>query len=116
MKITLGEWFPLPRLGPDIFIRLVRQLHLKYDKEKGFKADQETDLASVAAVLQSVLGEPVEAALKCFVCDRIVECETCPYEQSCDRLRISAYCLCNACRAKTDTFELYTLKLASMRE
>lgn len=116
MELVVGEWFQLPRLGSDVFMKLVRQAGLRYESGKGFLADAKTDLLAVTSVLRGVLGEPIEIVLRCFVCSKPVECSTCVYNEVCDRRRVSSACICNACRGKRDAFALYALRFTELTE
>jgi hypothetical protein len=116
VEVVVGEWFRLPRLGSDVFMKLVRQAGLKYESGKGFLADAKTDLLAVSSILQSVLGEPIGIVLRCFVCGKSVECPTCVYNEVCDRRRVSPACICNSCRGKRDAFALYTLGFTELSD
>ncbi|MCS7116947.1 MAG: hypothetical protein RMJ31_06240 [Nitrososphaerota archaeon] len=112
MKIVLDEWFRLPKLGSDDFIKLVKEANLKYESKYGFKADINTNLPMVASILKSVLGKDVEFAIKCFICGKVIKCRLCDYDDICDKLRISPKCICNECEKKNDLYALYTSLLA----
>jgi hypothetical protein len=92
MKIVVGAWFSLPRLGSDVFSTLMRQ-GVRYDREMGFMLAAETDVESAVITLRRVLGEEVDLSLLCTVCLREA-CPSCPYLSTCDRGRVSPLCLC----------------------
>ena len=81
MKIVMGEWFRIPRVGPDVFKRLVSEVGLIYDKYSGFKATSETDLVLLISVLRIALKEDVEVIIKCFICGAPVNCGKCRYNR-----------------------------------
>ncbi len=43
MKITIGGWFKLPRLGTAVFSGLMKA-GVKYDRESGFMLSSDTDI------------------------------------------------------------------------
>lgn len=114
MKIVLDEWFSLPRLGMDVFTKLVREAGLEYDKGKGFRATARTDLVTVTSVLQSALREETEVEVRCFICGEPVGCSTCVYSKVCDRRRISPRCICEKCKNGKDAFALYSIRFAEL--
>ena len=58
MKILVGGWFSLPRLGTDVFSLLVRQQGVVYDKGMGcFKFDSGTDIAAAVRTISAATGE-----------------------------------------------------------
>ncbi len=67
MRILVGGWFSLPRLGRDAFALLMKQ-GVAYDKDMGFKFDAATDLQAAARTVSAATGEEVELILRCFVC------------------------------------------------
>ena len=92
VKILLGSWFELPRLGKEVFAVLMK-LGVKYETGMGFKFDGETDLESAASILSSALGETVDLSLRCYVCGKEA-CVGCGYLEACNRSRVSSLCLC----------------------
>lgn len=92
MKIVLGSWFGLPRLGTAAFSSLMKQ-GVQYDKALGFKIDSATDVGAAVRTLSSALGEEVEVNLRCLVCG-VEACPGCPYATFCDRTKVSSFCLC----------------------
>ena len=67
MRILVGGWFSLPRLGRDSFALLMKQ-GVVYDKDMGFKLDSATDLQAAVRTVSAATGEEVELVLRCFVC------------------------------------------------
>ncbi|MEM1524561.1 MAG: hypothetical protein QW372_04765 [Nitrososphaerales archaeon] len=112
MRIILDEWFKLPKLGTDTFIKLTKEANLKYESKRGFKADFNTNLLMVASIIKSVLNEDVEFVIKCSICGKEAGCDSCNYKDICDRLRISPKCICDECKEKSDPYALYTSILA----
>jgi hypothetical protein len=106
MKILLGSWFTLPRLGTAAFSALMKQ-GVKYDRALGFKLDVETDLGGALTTLRSALGEEVELNLRCIV-DGKEACPGCRYSNMCDRTRVSPLCLCAEHASGTDAFDTYS--------
>ncbi len=105
MKILVGSWFELPRLGRDVFLLLMKQ-GVKYEKEMGFKFDGDTNLPAAVRILSSALGEDVELALRCFVCG-LESCTGCPYLEVCDRRSVSPFCLCGVHARGDQAYEVY---------
>lgn len=92
MKILVGAWFTLPRLGRDAFAAMMKQ-GVVYDKALGFKLDAATDLESAVSTIRQATGEGVELSVRCFLCGAEA-CPGCPYIDVCDRARVSPLCLC----------------------
>jgi hypothetical protein len=105
MRILVNSWFALPRLGTASFASLMKQ-GVKYDKSLGFKIDSETDIPGAMKTLRSALGEEVELNLRCIICGK-ESCPGCSYIQSCDRTRVSPFCLCADHFSAIDSFETY---------
>jgi hypothetical protein len=106
LKIILGSWFELPKLGREVFLLLMKQ-GVKYEKEMGFKLDGDTELEGAVNVLSSTLGEEVELSLRCFVC--LVEaCPGCVYFNVCDRRKVSPLCLCEGHASGAGGYEIYS--------
>jgi hypothetical protein len=105
VKVVVGGWFTLPRLGRDAFSLLMRQ-GVVYDKEMGFKLDPATDIQAAVRTMRSATGEEVEVMLRCFICGRVA-CEGCPYLPVCDRTSVSSLCLCGEHAAERSVFETY---------
>jgi hypothetical protein len=105
VRIVVGGWFDLPRLGRDAFSVLMKQ-GVVYDKAMGFKLDSGTDLQSAVRTLSAATGGEVELILRCFVCGREA-CPGCPYLPSCDRTRVSTLCLCADHSPEKSVFDLY---------
>lgn len=110
MKIPIGEHFKLPLMGKDAFIKLTREVGLKYDSKEGFVITPKTRLDLLVPILQEALKEDVSFVLKCFTCGNVTPCETCVYNSVCDRKAVSPACICDSCRDKKDAFPLYSEK------
>jgi hypothetical protein len=105
MKLLLGAWFTLPRLGTAAFSSLMKA-GVQYDRALGFKVDAATDIASAVKTLSSALGEDVELNLRCLVCGKEA-CPGCSYLAICDRTKVSPICLCAEHSSGPDAFEVY---------
>lgn len=108
IRILLGDWFRLPRVGPDVFSRLMRQARLKYDKKKGmFMVEPETNIGILTSILKEALNDEVVIELPCFVCGKSAGCGDCEYLDICDRTIVSSKCICKECFKQTDAYERY---------
>ncbi len=105
MRILLGSWFTLPRLGTAVFSALMKQ-QVKYDRSLGFKLDIDTDVVGAIRTLESALGEEIELTLRCSVCGGEA-CPGCRYLSICDRTKVSSLCLCLEHSSEPDAFETY---------
>lgn len=105
MRILVGGWFALPKVGRDVFALLMKQ-GVVYDKAMGFKFDSATDVPAAARTVSAATGEEVELTLRCFICGRGA-CEGCPYNSSCDRASYSTLCLCADHAPEKSVFGLY---------
>ena len=114
IKIVLGDWFSLPRMSRETFLKLMRVARLKYDSKRGFRVEKNTDLFAVASILKAAVGEDVEFALTCFVCGKPVECESCIYRNACDRRMVSQNCICDEDRGREEAYTIYVTHLASV--
>ncbi len=110
MKILLGGWFSLPRLGRDVFSLLVKQ-GVTYDKGMGFRIDSGTDVQAAVRTIRAAIGEEVELTLRCFLCGKEA-CDGCPYLSSCDRTSVSTQCLCSDHSPDKSVFEAYAKTFA----
>ncbi len=110
MKVLVGGWFTLPRLGREDFMLLMRQ-GVKYDKSMGFKMDSETDLESAVRTIRSAIQEEVELTVRCLVCGKEA-CGGCPYSEVCDRRKVSSMCLCEDHSPEKGVYGLYVKALA----
>lgn len=116
MKISIGEHFKLPLMGKDVFIKLTREVGLKYDSKEGFMITPKTRLDILVPLLREALKEDVSFVLKCFICGKTTPCETCVYNAICDRKSVSPACICDSCMVKKDAFPLYTERFAEVSE
>lgn len=108
IKILLGNWFNLPRVGPDAFSKLMRQARLKYDRQKRmFLVQPETDLATLTAILKEALKDDVIIELPCFVCSKSAGCSECEFVDVCDRRSVSNQCVCKTCFEEKDAYKQY---------
>ena len=108
IKILLGNWFNLPRVGPDAFSKLMRQARLKYDRQKRmFFVQPETDLATLTAILKEALKDYVIIELSCFVCNKSAGCSECEFVDVCDRTSVSNQCVCKGCFEEKDSYKHY---------
>ena len=105
MRVVVGGWFTLPRLGRDAFALLMKQ-GVVYDKEMGFKLDPASDVRGAVRTIRSATGEEVEVDLRCFLCGRVA-CPGCPYVSVCDRTAVSSLCLCEEHSRDGSAFEAY---------
>jgi hypothetical protein len=105
LRILVGGWFTLPRVGRDVFSLLMKQ-GVVYDKVLGFKFDSATDMQAAARTVSAATGEDVELTLRCFVCGKSA-CPGCPYFSSCDRASFSTLCLCGDHAPEKSVFALY---------
>ncbi len=105
MKILVGGWFTLPRVGRDVFSLLMKQ-GVVYDRALGFKFDAGTDLQGAVRTVSAATREEVELVLRCFVCGREA-CTECPYLSACDRTSVSTLCLCEDHAPEKSVFEQY---------
>jgi len=105
MKITIGGWFKLPRLGTAVFSALMKA-GVKYDRDSGFMLSSDTDIESAVRTIGGALSEPIELSVRCFICLN-PSCEGCPYFEVCDRRRVSSMCLCAEHSSLTDIYENY---------
>ena len=112
MKILVGGWFTLPRLGTDVFSALMRQ-GVVYDKKLGFKLYSATDMELAVRTISSALGEEVELMVRCFVCGEVA-CVGCPYIEVCDRRKVSPLCLCEKHSPEKGVYELYQKTFADI--
>jgi len=110
MKISIGEHFKLPFIGKDVFIKLTREIGLKYDSKEGFMITPKTRLGLLVPLLREVFNDDLSFVLKCFICGITTPCETCVYNAICDRKSVSPACICDSCMSKKDAFPLYSEK------
>lgn len=110
MRILVGGWFTLPRLGTEDFRDLMKQ-GVKYDRTMGFKMEPGTDLEGAVRVIAAATGEEVELTLRCFICGK-QSCDGCPYLDVCHRESVSSMCLCNDHRPERGVYGLYVKALS----
>lgn len=108
IKILLGDWFNLPRVGPDVFSKLMRQARLKYDRQKRmFMVQPETNVTVLTAILKEALKDDVVIELSCFVCGKSAGCSECEFLDVCDRTTVSSQCICKGCYDGEATYKRY---------
>ena len=108
IKILIGKWFNLPRVGPDVFSKLIRQARLGYDRQKRmFLVGPDTNIALLISILNEVLEDKVLIELPCLVCEKSAGCNECDYLNICDRTTISNQCICMECFMQKDAYEHY---------
>jgi hypothetical protein len=105
VKIVIGSWFNLPRLGTDVFSSLMKA-GVKYDKGRGFMFSSETDLQAATRTIGRATDEEVELSVRCFVCLREA-CVSCPFQGICDRRTVSSMCLCEDHFSAPDAYTGY---------
>lgn len=98
IKIMLGAWFGLPRVGSDVFSKLMRQARLRYDREKRmFMVEPQTNVALLITILREALKDDIVIELPCAVCGKSAGCSECEFLEVCDRTVVSNQCICSAC-------------------
>ncbi len=100
-KFYLNRWFSLPTLGKDIFRELM-QCGVKYDKKFGFRISSETNLTRFTSAISDALGEEIEIARSCYICDDPIESEKAT--------------LCENCIDSSNSFSLYVAKFEAQME
>ncbi len=116
VTIPVGDWFKLPFMGKDIFVRLTREANLGYDSDKGFLITPATNLGLATSILRTAIGEDVDYTVKCFICGSTAPCNTCIYAEICDKRVVSSACVCDICEGKEEAYTLYSLKFAQQLE
>jgi hypothetical protein len=107
IKLQKGMPFKLPRLGRDVFTKLMRA-KLKYDKTRGmFEISDTTILPSVIAILNDALRDEIVLELQCILCLKSAGCGNCEYADICYREEVSSLCICKECLSKSDAYEQY---------
>ena len=97
IKIRLGKWIRLPRLGSNAFKDLMRS-GVKYEGGRGFLIDTSADLKKVRYIISGALnGAPVEFIFNCMVCGKETSCRECKYRGICSIEDVSHACLCEEC-------------------
>jgi hypothetical protein len=101
IKVPLAGHFSLPRLGPDVFSKLMRQARLKYDREKRmFMVEPSTNVTALVAILKEALNDDIIIELPCFLCGKSAGCAECEFIDVCDRASVSNQCICKPCSEK----------------
>jgi hypothetical protein len=107
IKLSKGIPFKLPRVGSDVFAKLMRA-KLKYDRKKGmFEITDNTNLQLVLSILNAALNDEVILELQCILCSKSAGCSECEYADICDRSNVSSLCICKECLNKPDAYEQY---------
>lgn len=115
MNIIIGEWFWLPRVGGDVFKKLVNEAGLKYDRTKGFQATSMSDLSLISSIIKDELREDVEVVMKCFICSNHVKCSACRYYENCESARKYHTCVCSNCESE-DISTIYAMRFTEMAD
>lgn len=105
MRISINRWFSLPRLGKDVFADLMKA-KVKYDTKFGFQLTSSTNVPRVLSILSGALGEDVEIARSCFICDNPIDGES----------NIPDATICAECQRNSDAYEMYIMKFANLME
>ncbi|HXW37433.1 MAG TPA: hypothetical protein VEJ36_05995 [Nitrososphaerales archaeon] len=111
MKIVLGSWFSLPRLGTEAYASLIRS-GAKYESGMGFMLPQDCDLSEAVRIIRKATGEGVQLAVRCVVCLKEA-CVSCPYDDVCDRSVVSPMCLCGVHSSGEGAYEGYVAAFLS---
>jgi hypothetical protein len=106
MKVVVGSWFNLPRLGTDVFSALMKS-GVKYEKGMGFMFTPDTNLQAAARNIELATGQEVEISVRCFVCAREA-CPSCQFAEACNRRIVSPMCLCEEHSSSEEAFETYS--------
>ena len=109
-EIVFGEWFNLPMLSRDLFSKLM-SAKLMYEKSKGFRVSEKTDLYTVLSILEITLGEEVGLVSKCYICMESVSTRDGGYERY-DLRRYSHNTICSRCSKNEDAYTIYTMRFA----
>jgi len=105
MKLVVGSWFSLPRLGTEEF-RSMMKAGVRYEKGMGFMLTPGTDMREAVHLIERAIGERVELYLRCYVCLKEA-CGSCEYLDVCDRRSVSPMCLCMEHSSSYGSFEAY---------
>lgn len=111
MKITIGAWFNLPKLGSNTFALLMK-CGVRYEKGMGFMLTSSTDIEAAVSIIENATGKEVELSVRCFICLNEA-CSDCPYINICDRRKVSIMCICSEHSSMDEAYELYKNKFAS---
>ncbi len=106
LKVVVGSWFSLPRLGTDSFSALMKA-GVSYEKGMGFMFTPETNLQNAVRIVEVATGEAVELSIRCFICSAEA-CPTCQFKTVCDRKAVSPMCLCEEHSSSDDAFAVYS--------
>ena len=107
MRIRYGEPFMIPRRLGKLFKEVVRIKGVDYVKGKGFIVKDYYALSNLNKIL-SRLGLLLTPEVKCFICGKYIDCETCRFKSNCKR-EVST-CICDDCLKKENIVEIYILK------
>lgn len=112
MKIRYGEPFSIPRrLGTELFKEVVRIKGVDYVKGKGFIVADYYALSSLNRILVK-LGLILTPEVKCYLCNRPVDCDKCRFRNVCKKN--TNYCICDQCLEKEDLADKYIEKQRMM--
>jgi hypothetical protein len=113
LNIIIGEWFWLPKVGGDVFKRLVNEAGLSYDRAKGFQVTSGSDLSLISSIIKEELREDVEVVLKCFICENPVQCSKCKYYEGCGSVKVYHRCVCHNCETD-DVSIIYSMRFTEL--
>jgi hypothetical protein len=116
VKLITKEGFKLPFMGKDKFIELMKS-GIGYNRELGvfFISDMD-NIDRAKTLLSNLLGEEVEFAQTCFICQTAFNCRDCEYYGICKTRDIPIYCLCKKCYNQADIYKRYVEKNRSILE
>ena len=105
MKIRYGEPFSIPRrLGSELFKEVVRIRGVNYVKGKGFIVSDYYALSSLNHILIK-LGLILTPEVKCIVCGKNIDCESCKFKTVCKKN--TKVCICDECLNRNDIVDKY---------
>jgi hypothetical protein len=99
MKVPLGIWVNLPRLGKDAFRELMR-VGVEYTTGKGFFVRPDSDLTAIRIIVSEATGDEVEFVFRCYLCGRESVCVDCQYHSVCSIEQVGGNCLCARCASE----------------
>ena len=95
IKIRYDEPFSIPRrLGTELFKEIVRIRGISYIKGKGFVVSDYYALSSLNRILAR-LGLVLTPEIKCYICGKPIDCETCIFKSFCKKN--TRTCICEEC-------------------
>jgi hypothetical protein len=107
LKIITDKWFQLPWIGKETYADLMKA-KVKRDSKFGFKFASDTNASRALSILSAALGESVELARSCFICDGPIEGEA--------EIAVFESTLCTNCMKNEDAYDLYIMRFAKLME